>query len=248
MKESFHSRAAYISGASRGIGRAVAVKLASLGYNLSLTCRKNAIQLDELAVSLEKDYGITVITNTGDVGNYKFMEEVASKTLEKFHRIDTVVNNAGISYIGLLTDMSPEDWDNVIRTDLSSVFYSSKLFLPQMIRQKYGRIINISSMWGRVGASMETAYSAAKGGVNALTMALAKETAPSNIQINAIACGVIDTDMNRCFSQEERESLIDDIPSGRMADPGEVAELVSSILESPIYMTGQVIGIDGGYL
>lgn len=248
MKESFHSRAAYISGASRGIGRAVAVKLASLGYNLSLTCRKNAIQLDELAVSLEKDYGITVITNTGDVGNYKFMEEVASKTLEKFHHIDTVVNNAGISYIGLLTDMSPEDWDNVIRTDLSSVFYSSKLFLPQMIRQKYGRIINISSMWGRVGASMETAYSAAKGGVNALTMALAKETAPSNIQINAIACGVIDTDMNRCFSQEERDSLIDDIPSGRMADPGEVAELVSSILESPIYMTGQVIGIDGGYL
>lgn len=248
MKESFHSRAAYISGASRGIGRAVAVKLASLGYNLSLTCRKNAIQLDELAVSLEKDYGITVITNTGDVGNYKFMEEVASKTLEKFHHIDTVVNNAGISYIGLLTDMSPEDWNNVIRTDLSSVFYSSKLFLPQMIRQKYGRIINISSMWGRVGASMETAYSAAKGGVNALTMALAKETAPSNVQINAIACGVIDTDMNRCFSQEERDSLIDDIPSGRMADPGEVAELVSSILQSPIYMTGQVIGIDGGYL
>lgn len=248
MSEQFHSRAAYVSGASRGIGMAVSLKLASLGYNLSLTCRKNTDKLEELAHSLERDYGVTVITSTGDVGDYGFMEDVASRSLEKFHHIDTVVNNAGISYIGLLTDMSPQDWDKVIRTDLSSVFYSSKLFLPDMIRQKYGRIVNISSMWGRVGASMETAYSAAKGGVNALTMALAKETAPSNVQINAIACGVIDTEMNRCFSEEERESLIGDIPAGRMASPLEVADLVASVLQSPTYMTGQVIGIDGGYL
>jgi 3-oxoacyl-[acyl-carrier protein] reductase len=115
-----------------------------------------------------------------------------------------------------------------------------------MIQKKYGRIINISSMWGTYGASMEVAYSAAKGGVNTFTKALAKELAPSNISVNAITCGVIDTDMNKCFSEEETQALIDEIPAGRMAATSEVAKTVSSIIEAPIYMTGQIIGLDGG--
>ena len=248
MDSAFHAKSAYISGASRGIGRAIAEELASLGYNLSLTCKNNPQMLEELKEELIEKYHVNILTFTGDVSNFEFMEMVCQKTMHHFHTIDVIVNNAGISYIGLLTDMSVFDWDRVISTDLSSAFYSSKLFVPHMINQKFGKIINISSMWGSVGASMEVCYSAAKGGLNSFTKALSKELAPSNISVNAISCGVIDTEMNHCFSEEEMEALIEDIPAGRLCRPDEVAKLVSSIISAPNYMTGQIIGIDGGYI
>lgn len=246
MSKSLHAKSAYVSGASRGIGRAIAIELASKGYNLALTCHTNSALLRELKEQLERDFHVQVLTFTGDVSDFVFMKSVADETLRTYHSLDCVVNNAGISHIGLLTDMTLDEWNRVINIDLNSLFISSKLFVPSMIQKKYGRIINISSMWGTYGASMEVAYSAAKGGVNTFTKALAKELAPSNISVNAITCGVIDTDMNKCFSEEETQALIDEIPAGRMAATSEVAKTVSSIIEAPIYMTGQIIGLDGG--
>ena len=162
--------------------------------------------------------------------------------------LDVLVNNAGVAYIGLLTDMTDTDWETVLGTNLSSVFYCSRAAVPYMVSKKSGRIINISSMWGTSGASCEAAYSAAKSGVNGLTRALAKELAPSNIQVNAIACGVIDTAMNAQLSEEDRLLLMDEVPAGRFGTPEEVAELVIDLAEHHNYMTGQVIGLDGGFI
>lgn len=150
--------------------------------------------------------------------------------------------------MGLFQDMTPEEWKQILDTNLSSAFYTSKLAVTNMIQQKSGKIINISSVWGNAGASTEAAYSASKGGLNSFTKALAKELAPSNIQVNAIALGMMDTDMNNCFSMEEKASIIEDIPAGRMGNPKEAAELVINLLKSPAYLTGQIITLDGGWL
>ena len=171
-----------------------------------------------------------------------------SATMEEFGQIDVLINNAGISYIGLLTDMSVDDWNRIVATNLSSAFLTSRLCVPQMVARKSGHIINISSVWGSVGASCEVAYSACKGGIHAFTKALGKELAPSGITVNAIACGVIDTDMNRCFSEEEREALIQEIPAGRMGTPAEVAQLTLTLCSGHSYLTGQVITLDGGWV
>ncbi len=237
---------AFISGASRGIGKGIAESLASAGYNLALCCINNIDSLREFAFLLQKTFGVHVKAYKLDVSSPKEWENISSEVLAEFGSVDVVVNNAGISYIGLITDMSEVDWDRIISTNLNSVFYSTKVFLRSMISRKSGHIINISSMWGEKGASCEVAYSTTKGGINAFTKALAKEVAPSNISVNAISCGVIDTDMNSCFSDEEMNSLIDEIPAGRLGTPSEVGQLVLSILNSPSYMTGQIIGIDGG--
>ena len=152
------------------------------------------------------------------------------------------------SIIGLLQDLSFEDWNRILSANLSSVFHCAKLAIPGMIHNHSGKIINISSVWGVCGASCEAAYSATKGGVNGLTMALAKELAPSDIQVNAIACGAIDTEMNGFLSEEEHEMLLDEIPAGRMGKPEEVADLVLKLVEAPDYLTGQVIKMDGGWI
>lgn len=162
--------------------------------------------------------------------------------------IDILINNAGISHIGLLQDMSIEEWNQVLNTNLTSAFSCSKYAIPDMITRKQGKIINISSVWGCSGASCEVAYSASKGGLNLFTQALAKELAPSNIQVNAIACGCIDTQMNACFSEEERATLTDEIPAGRFGMPEEVASLVLTLAEGNEYLTGQIITLDGGWI
>ena len=162
--------------------------------------------------------------------------------------IDVLVNNAGISYIGLLQDMSSQDWERMLCTNLTSVFNCCKLSIPYMLQQKQGKIINISSVWGVVGASCETAYSATKGGINAFTRALAKELAPSNIQVNAVACGAIDTEMNQWMEEDELISLVEGIPSGRLGKAEEVADLVYHLGYKESYLTGQVIGLDGGWI
>jgi len=240
------SKSAFISGASRGIGKGIAEVLASAGYNLALCCVSNIDSLTEYASKLQKTFGIHAKAYKLDVSSLMDWENASSKIMADFSDIDVVINNAGISYVGLITDMSSEDWNEIVSTNLDSVFYSTKAFLPKMINRKSGHIINISSMWGERGSSCEVAYSTTKGGINAFTKALAKEVAPSNISVNAIACGVIDTDMNSCFTQEEISELVDEIPAGRLGTPTEVGQLVLSILNSPSYMTGQIIGIDGG--
>ena len=236
-----------ITGASRGIGRACASRFARAGYFVFINCKHSITELYELKDQLLAD-GYFCEAVPGDVGNSTEVEQIFQKIHEICDGLDVLVNNAGISYIGLLTDMTDQAWDEILDSNLSSVFYCSRAALPHMVSQKSGRIINISSMWGRAGASCEAAYSASKAGMNGLTMALAKELAPSNIQVNAIACGVIDTVMNAGFTEEERASLKDEIPAGRFGTPEETAELVFDLAENHPYMTGQVIGLDGGML
>ena len=144
--------------------------------------------------------------------------------------------------------MSDGEWQRIMQTNLSSVFYCCRAAIPGMVAVKRGRIINVSSMWGVSGASCETAYSASKAGVGGLTRALAKELAPSSIQVNAVACGVVDTAMNGQLNEEEKQALAYDIPMGRFCTPGEIAKVIWDMANAPEYMTGQVIGVDGGYL
>lgn len=236
-----------ITGASRGIGRACAIAFAQNGYHVFINSNHSVNDLLKLQEELlSQNYTCTAIP--GDVGNPCDVANIFEQINLLSSGLDVLVNNAGISYVGLLTDMNNDDWNTILNTNLSSVFYCSRAAIPHMVSQKQGKIINISSMWGRVGASCEAAYSATKAGINGLTMALAKELAPSNIQVNAIACGVIDTVMNACFSESERQALADEIPAGRFAKPDEVAELVLDLAEKHPYMTGQVIGFDGGYI
>ena len=175
-------------------------------------------------------------------------KELFERIRKQFGTLDVLVNNAGVSYIGLLQDMSVQDWDKVIHTNLNSVFNCCKLAIPGMLSKKQGKIINISSVWGNVGASCEVAYSATKGAINAFTKALAKELAPSNIQVNAIACGAIDTEMNQWLEEEELISLVEEIPAGRLGRAEEVADLVYHLSYKDSYLTGQVIGLDGGWI
>ena len=235
---------ALITGASRGIGEAIAKELARQGFELTLTCLNSLEQLKELAGGLEKKYGVSCHIFQGDMGD----PEAVDRLFDGLNRLDVLINNAGISHIGLLSDMSVSQWKRVMSTNLDSCFYTCRRAIPLMVHAKQGRIINISSVWGQAGASMEAAYSASKGGVNSLTKALAKELAPSNIQVNAIACGVIDTDMNRCFAPEEMASLIEEIPADRIGRPEEVAALAGQLITAPAYMTGQIITIDGGWI
>lgn len=237
-----------ITGASRGIGKSIAYHFGKNGYNLVLCSLTSKELLDTIKNQLESLYSIKVLTFTGDIGDYKKAKELFHELDDKFGSLDVIVNNAGISYVGLLTDMSIEDWNRIIQTNLTSVFNCSKLGIPYMVSKKSGKIINISSVWGNIGASCEVAYSATKGGINAFTKALAKELAPSNIQVNAIACGVIDTEMNNFLSHEERNSLITEIPSGRFGNPEEVAELTYQLTCGHSYLTGQIITLDGGWM
>ena len=244
MNTSSFERIILITGASRGIGRAITKACAPFFDKMLLVCQKSEAELLSLINEMEKDYPVTCIPFIGDIGNPDFVSAVFKNVTQ----IDAVINNAGISHIGLLSDMSLEEWHSVINTNLNSVFYTSRLAIPYMVKRHKGKIINISSIWGNSGASMEVAYSASKGGVNSFTKALAKELAPSSIQVNAIACGVIDTDMNRCFTKEERDMIIEDIPADRMGTAEEVAKTVLFLLDAPAYLTGQIITLDGGYL
>lgn len=234
-----------ITGASRGIGRACALRFARAGYFVFINCRHSITELYDLRNQLLAE-GYFCEAVPGDAGRSADVSQMFSGMHKICSGPDVLVNNAGISYIGLLADMADQDWEDILHSNLSSAFYCSRAALPYMISQKSGKIINISSMWGRVGASCEAAYSASKAGLNGLTMALAKELAPSNIQVNAIACGVIDTAMNAGFSEEERSALMDEIPAGRFGTPAETAELVYDLAEHHPYMTGQIIGLDGG--
>ena len=223
---------ALITGASRGIGRAIAEKLKK-EYDLFLICQNNTSMMSDLP---GHHY-------TGDIKEYEFIKKI----FEDIVTLDLLINNAGISCFGQIQDITPEKWDEVIKTDLTSVYNTCHFASKLMIRQQHGHIINISSMWGMSGASCESAYSAAKGGINAFTKALAKELAPSGVAVNALAPGVIDTDMNKHLSSAEIKELEEQIPAGRIGKPEEVAETVYLMAQMPVYLTGQIITIDGGF-
>ena len=238
------SKTALITGASRGIGNALAKELAAAGYNLYVTGYSHSEELFAFAKEITDKYGISCTPIICDIGNFSEVSEMFKNISE----LDVLINNAGIAWLGLLTDMSEDEWHRLMSTNLDSLFNTCRHAVPLMLKKHSGQIINISSVWGSVGASCEVAYSASKGGVNAFTRALAKELAPSNISVNAIACGVIDTEMNRAhLSEEDMEELKNEIPANRIGTPAEVAKLAIQLINSPNYMTGQIITIDGGW-
>lgn len=236
-----------ITGSSRGIGKAIAVKFAKKGCNIIINCAHDEEALLKTKAELEA-YQVSCHAYLGDMGNIEAARELFGQIKKLYGNLDILVNNAGISYVGLFTDMTPEDWNRVITTNLTSVYNCCSLAIPDMVNNKYGKIINISSVWGTVGASCEVAYSASKGGMNAFTKALAKELAPSNIQVNAVACGAIDTEMNHFLADDELMQLIEEIPANRLGCAEEVADLVYQLSYKNEYLTGQIIGLDGGWI
>lgn len=232
-----------ITGGSRGIGEAAARVLAQEGYDLFLVCKHSEEKIKRLANELEQAYGIICQTAICDVSDAAQVEIMIRQAGE----IQVLINNAAISYVGLLADMTLEQWHQVMDTNLNSLFYLCRLVIPQMVRRREGKIINVSSVWGNTGASMEVAYSAAKGGVNSFTRALAKELAPSNVQVNGAAFGVINTDMNIGFSEQDMEALREQIPADRIGTAVEAGEMIRQIINAPSYMTGQIITMDGGW-
>lgn len=237
-----------ITGASRGIGRSTAILFAQNGYHVFLNCNKSVEELKQVQEEIEKHHPKAVTLVPGNVGNPSDVRSIFREIYSHCDSLDVLINNAGIAHIGLLMDLTDEEWQQIIDTNLSSVFYCCREAVPKMVSKKSGRIINISSMWGTVGASCEAAYSASKSGIHGLTRALAKELAPSGIPVNAIACGVIDTVMNAQLDKTERQELAEEIPAGRFCSPEEIAEVIWQTANTPVYMTGQIIGVDGGYI
>ena len=234
-----------ITGASRGIGRAVAIEFAKNNHNI-IICAKSDLEGLQNTKRLVENEGVSCYIGLCDVTNEDSVKEFISDSAKAIGKTDILINNAGISYIGLLQDMSLEDWNKVLNTNLTSAFLMSKYVIPEMLKKQSGHIINISSVWGNIGASMEVAYSASKGGINSFTKALAKELAPSNISVNSISPGFIDTDMNKVFEKDELDAIFEEIPMGRAGKPNEVAKLIYKIAMS-VYITGQIITIDGGW-
>lgn len=240
------SKTIIITGASRGIGRAIALELAGKDINIIINCVHNSKLLNEVRDKIIAK-GACCTAVVGDVSNSDTAAEIFDTAHRLYGRVDVLINNAGISHIGLFQDLRPEEWNHIMNVNLGSVYNCCHFAVKDMLASHSGKIINISSVWGNTGASCEAVYSASKGAVNSFTKALAKELAPSNIQVNAIACGAIDTDMNRHFSKEEIESLRDEIPAGRMGEPSEAARTVRFLCEAPEYLTGQIITLDGGW-
>lgn len=231
-----------ITGSSRGIGKAIALAFAREGCEVILNASKSGYEMENVADEITEKGGICR-TFMADVSDYSQCEDM----FETIGDIDILVNNAGISYMGLFSDMKPEDWERVMAVNINSVFNCTHIAIPYMVREKSGVIINISSMWGDKGASCEAVYSASKGAVNSFTKAMAKELGPSGIRVNAISCGVIDTKMNAWLNDEERAELADEISLMRFGNSDEVAELAVFLAsEKSEFINGQIITIDGG--
>lgn len=233
-----------VTGASRGIGNNIAKKLAHrniviANYNKS---KEKAISLKE---ELKKE-NIDIDIIKADVSNRKEVREMVKQIIDKYGRIDVLINNAGISQYKLFTDITDDEWEEVMNVNLKSNFIVTQEVVRNMISNKKGLIINISSIWGVTGAAMEVAYSTSKAGIIGLTKSLAKELGPSNIRVNAIAPGIIDTSMNNKFSEEEINDIKEEIPLERVGKPEEITKCIEWLLEDN-YTTGQVISINGGW-
>ena len=239
------SKTVIVTGGTRGIGAAIVKLLVENNYNVVINYNKS----DELAEKAKEEYtskGYNVEIFKADVSKRQEIKDLVKFTVEKFGTIDVLVNNAGIDNEKLFQDITDEDWNNVINTNLYSVFCASQEVVPVMVNKKEGLIINISSIYGTNGGSFATAYSASKAGIIGLTKALAKELGPSNIRINAIAPGIIDTDMNKGYSEEELEEIKQEIPLNKIGKGLDIARCVKWLIEDE-YTTGQVIKIDGGW-
>lgn len=233
-----------VTGVTGGIGSQIARKFILMG-DIVIGVYNNS---ESVAMQLKKEFGANLHLYKCDLSDFDCGEKLLLYIEEKGLQPDLLINNAGISIIGLLQDLTKDFWNNIWNTNVTSAISLSKALIPLFLRNGHGKIINISSVWGERGASCEVAYSATKGAINAFTKALAKELAPSNIQVNALSCGIIDTKMNSHLSSEDISSIIEEIPAERMGTPQDVADAVLSLTDFNSYMTGQIISIDGGWM
>lgn len=234
-----------VTGGSRGIGAEIVKCLARKGYIVVLNYNKSESCAKNVENELKKE-GYIVDIYRADVSKKEEAIDLIQHTLNKYNKIDVLINNAGISQTKLFTEITDEDWKNVMDNNLNSAFYCSREAVKNMIHNKSGLIINISSIWGITGASCEVHYSTAKAGLIGFTKALAKELGPSNIRVNAIAPGMIDTDMNKGYSKEEINNIVEEIPLERIGNPNSIAKCVNWLIEDD-YTTGEVISITGGW-
>lgn len=239
------NKVAIITGASRGIGREIAKYLAQEGIKVIANYNNSEKEAKELKKELEnKKISIDIVK--ADISKREEARKLVQFALEKYNRIDILINNAGISEYKMFIDETDEDWNRIINTNLYSAFIMSQEVIPTMVHYKNGCIINISSIWGIVGASLEVLYSISKAGMNGMTKALAKELGPSNIRVNAIAPGIIDTKMNDKFSKEDMDTIKEGIPLERIGNTKDIAKCIKWLIEDT-YTTGQVISINGGW-
>lgn len=239
-------KVAIITGASRGIGREIAKQLAKSNINVIANYNHSEKEAKELQEELAKE-NIEIDIMKADLSKREEAKKIVQFALRKYNRIDILVNNAGISEYKMFTDETDEDWNRVIHTNLYSAFVMSQEVIPNMIHYKEGCIINISSIWGITGAALEVLYSISKAGMNGMTKALAKELGPSNIRVNAIAPGMIQTNMNNNFSEEEIEAIKEEIPLEKIGQVEDIAKCVKWLIEDK-YTTGQIISINGGWI
>ena len=241
-----NQKIAIVTGASRGIGREVAKELAESGITVIANYNKSEEEAKKLQQELEEqDLKLEIFK--ADVSKREDVKKLVEYTIKKYGKIDILINNAGISEYKLFTDETDEDWDKLINTNLYSAFAMSQEVIPNMVHNKKGCIINISSIWGIVGGSLEVLYSISKAGLDGMTKALAKELGPSNIRVNSIAPGMINTKMNSKFTEKEIEEIKEEIPLERLGDPQDIAKCVKWLIDDN-YTTGQVISINGGWV
>ena len=234
-----------VTGGSRGIGAAIVKELAKNNYNVVLNYNNSEEAAKQIQKELQEE-NIKIEIFKADVSKREEVKKIVKFTLDKFKNIDVLINNAGIDQIKPFMDITDEDWNKMLQVNLNSVFYCSQEVLENMIHNKKGCIINISSIWGITGASCEVHYSASKAAIDGMTKALAKEMGPSNIRVNSIAPGLVDTDMNKDITSKELEELKKEIPLGRIAKPEEIVNSIKWLIEDD-YITGQEISRNGGW-
>ncbi|MBE5965120.1 MAG: SDR family NAD(P)-dependent oxidoreductase [Lachnospira sp.] len=234
-----------VTGGSHGIGANIVKTLARNGYQVVLNYNKSEENAKNIQQELLEE-NINIDIFKADVSIHMEVTKLINFCIEKYHKIDVLINNAGISESKVFTDITDNDWNTMLQTNLTSAFYTTKDVLPCMIHNKSGLIINISSIWGQIGASCETHYAVSKAGLDAMTKSLAKELGPSNIRVNSIAPGIIDTKMNKHLTEKDLAELKDEIPLGRIGLPKSISKCVEWLINDD-YTTGQIIAINGGW-